>query len=392
MGAGPSGKHPDYESFLGEGSVEEPGVAISDDDIVSIYLTSGTTGRPKGAMRTHRHNFLNAMTGAIETRLSPEDSVLLLFPFYHITFEDRFCHLLMGNTVVIRQEGHFDPIDVLTLLSRHKITVCQFVPTMISTMLQEKRIEEFDLSNFRLLLYAAAPMPVELLKKALKRFDCGFMQFYGQTETGPLTTALKPEDHVLEGSEEQLARLASAGRPVLNFEARVLDSEGKDSPVGEVGELVVRSESMTMGYWDLPDETASTIKDGWLHTGDYAKIDDQGYVYIVDRKNDMIISGGKNIYPREIEEVLYGHDAVADVSVIGVPDEHWGESVKAIVVLKEGASASEQDLINYCKENMASYKKPKTVEFRDELPRSSTGKILKRVLREEFWQDRSRKV
>ena len=392
LGKCSSGKYEEYESLLSGKSIEEPEVKVTDDDVMSIFLTSGTTGLPKGAMRTHRHNFINAMTGAIELRLRPDDRALLLFPFYHITFEDRFCHLLMGNTVVIRSEGHFDSLDVLELLSSHKITICQFVPTMINSMLQETRIEEFDLSNFRLLLYAAAPMPVELLKKAIKRFRCGFMQFYGQTETGPLTTILRPEDHVLEGSEEQLARLASAGRPVLTFEARIVDVDGREVNTGEVGELVVRSESMTIGYWNLAEETSKTIKNGWLYTGDLARLDDEGCVYIVERKNDTIISGGKNIYPREIEEVLYGHDAVAEVTVIGVPDDHWGESVRALVVLKKGASATEMELIDYCRENLASYKKPRAIEFREELPKSSTGKILKRVIREDYWKERSRKV
>ncbi len=386
LGGSPSGEYHDYESLLAGSSVAEPEVNVTDDDIVSIYLTSGTTGKPKGAMRTHRHNFINAMTGAIELGVRPDDRVLLLFPFYHITFEDRFCHLLMGNTVVIRREGHFDPLDVLRLLSTHKVTICQFVPTMINSMLQEKRIEEYDLSAFRLLLYAAAPMPVELLKKALRRFHCGFMQFYGQTETGPITTVLRPEDHVLEGTERETAKLASAGRPVLTFEARIIDVDGNDAKVGEVGELAVRSESMTIGYWDLPEETAKTIRDGWLYTGDYARVDDEGYIYIVDRKNDMIISGGKNIYPREIEEVLYEHEAVGEVTVVGVPDDHWGESVKAVVVLKNGSSATEEELIAFCKANLASYKKPRMIEFRNELPKSPTGKILKRMIRDEYRQ------
>ncbi len=392
LGGGPAGPHRDYESLLEGESAEEPPVQVLPTDLMSIFLTSGTTGRPKGAMRTHQHNFVNAVTATIEMGLRPDDRVLLLFPFYHITFEDRFCHLLMGNTVVIRREGHFKPAEVLDLLAKHRITICQFVPTMVNTMLQEKSIETHDLDSLRLILYAAAPMPVELLKKAMRRFKCGFMQFYGQTETGPMTTILKPEDHKLEGTEEEVGRLASCGRPVLDFEARVTGFDGKDVPVGEVGELVVRSEAMTIGYWNLPEETAATLADGWLHTGDFARKDAEGYIYIVDRKNDMIISGGKNIYPREIEEVLYGHPAVLEASVIGVPDDHWGESVKAVVVLKDGTQATEEELIGFCKEILASYKKPRYVEFRDALPKSPTGKILKRVLRDEYWDGQARKV
>ncbi|MBI5521149.1 MAG: long-chain-fatty-acid--CoA ligase [Desulfarculus sp.] len=381
----------DYEDLLEGHGDQEPEVTVREDDLMSIFLTSGTTGRPKGAMRTHRHNCQNALAAAVELGLVPSDRVLLLFPFYHVTFEDRFCHLLCGNTIVIRREGSFVAAEALELLARHRITLCQFVPTMLNTMLQEKDIEEFDLSALRLILYAAAPMPVELLKQALARFKCGFMQFYGQTETGPLTTVLRPEDHQLD-SEAGRTRLASCGRPALLFEVRLVDPEDRPVPLGEVGELTVRGEPMTLGYWELPEESAQLLAGGWLHTGDYARQDQDGFVYIVDRKNDMIISGGKNIYPREVEEVLYTHPAVLEVSVIGVPDPHWGESVQAVVVLKDGMKASAEELIGFCKANMASYKKPRTVEFRPALPKSPTGKILKRVLRDEYWQGRERNV
>lgn len=381
-----------YDQILQQGDVHEPELEILDGDVMSIFLTSGTTGLPKGAMRTHRHNYNTVMVGAIELGLLHDDRPLLLFPFYHVTFEDSIRHFLMGNTVVIRKEGHFDPKEVLYILSKEKITLCQFVPTMINALLQVERIDQYDLRFFRLLLYAASPMPVELLKQAMKKFKCQFLQMYGQTETGPETTILRPEDHILEGTEAQLKRLASAGRPVLNYEVRIVDEKGNDVPVGEVGELIVRSESMTIGYWNLPEETAKTIKGGWLHTGDFARFDKEGYVYIVDRKHDMIISGGKNIYPREIEELLYRHEAILEAAVIGVPDGYWGESVKALVVLKEGMEASEEEIIDFCKDNLASYKKPKSVEFRKELPKSPTGKILKRVIREAFWKNEDRRV
>ena len=381
-----------YEEILSKGSSEEPGAKISNDDVMSIFLTSGTTGLPKGAMRTHHHNFQNALVCALEMKLGTNDRTILLFPLYHVTFEDHTRHFLMGNTVYIRPEGAFDPREVLGILEREKITTCQFVPTMVSAMLQEKSIETYDLQHLRLIPYAASPMPVELLKQAMKRFQCGFIQFYGQTETGPLTTVLPPEAHVLEGNRAQLDRLASAGRAALNYEVRIVDEGGKDIPVGEVGEIAVRSEAMTIGYWHLPEQTAESVRDGWRLTGDFGKFDSEKYVYIVDRKNDMIISGGKNIYPREVEEVIYSHAAVLDVAVLGVPDDYWGESVKAIVVLKNGMTATEDEVIGICRERLASYKKPKSVEFRAELPRSPTGKILKRKIREEYWESRDRRV
>ncbi len=381
-----------YEEVLSKGDGGEPEAEIKNDDVMSIFLTSGTTGLPKGAMRTHHHDFQNALVGALEMKLDVNDRTILLFPLYHVTFEDHTRHFLMGNTVYIRREGAFDPKEVLGILESEKITTCQFVPTMVNAMLQEKTIEEYDLTHLRLIPYAASPMPVELLKQAMKRFECQFIQFYGQTETGPLTTVLPPEAHVLEGTPARLEKLASAGRAAVNCEVRIVDENGRDVPVGEVGEIATRSEAMTIGYWNLPEQTAESMRDGWRLTGDFGRFDEDKYVYIVDRKNDMIISGGKNIYPREIEEIIYSHESVLDVAVLGIPDDYWGESVKALVVLKEGMTATQEEIINLCKERLASYKKPKSVEFREELPRSPTGKVLKRKIREEFWESRDRRV
>jgi len=312
---------------------------------------------------------------------------------YHVACEDNIGrHFFMPNTLVIKREGQFDPKEVLEVLAREKITMCQFVPTMIHALLQYPDIDLYDLSSLRLILYAAAPMPVELLKKALQRFKCGLAQMYGQTESGPQLTVLKPEDHVLEGSERQLQKLASAGKPVISYEVRIVDEKGGDVSVGEVGEIIGRSEAMMKGYWQLPKETTKKLKDGWLHTGDMGKFDEDGYIYIIDRKDDMVISGGVNIYPREVEEVLYQHPAVSEASVIGVPDDYWGESLKAVIVLKEGATASEEEIIQFCKERLAGYKKPRSVEFWSELPKSLQGKILKRVIREKHLGDTGKKI
>ena len=352
---------------------------------MSIFFTAGTTGKPKGAMRTHRHVLSNAITGVIELKVSYDERTLISFPMYHVACEDNIGrHFFMPNTIFIRREGQFNPKEVLELLSTEKITMCQFVPTMINALLQFQDIGRYDLSSLRLILYAGAPMPVELLKRALQRFKCGFAQLYGQTESGPLTTILHPEDHVLSGSEKQLEKLASAGTPLVNYEIRIVDGQGKDVPVGEVGEIIGRSEAMMIGYWELPMETAEKLKDGWLYTGDLGKFDEDGYLYIVDRKGDMIISGGVNIYPREVEEVLYQHPSVIEASVIGIPDNYWGETVKAIIVPKENAVTSEEDIIRFCGEHLAGYKKPKSVEFWKELPKSPQGKILKKDIRKRF--------
>jgi acyl-CoA synthetase (AMP-forming)/AMP-acid ligase II len=373
----------DYEGFLSKGDKKEPSIRILDNDMMSVFFTAGTTGRPKGAMHTHRHVVSNATAGVIELKVSYNERALISFPMYHVSCEDNIGrHFFMPNTVLIKREGQFDPQEVLELLSTERITMCQFVPTMINALLQCRDMNRYDLSSLRLILYAGAPMPVELLKGALQKLKCGFAQLYGQTESGPIITILHPEDHILEGSERQLKKLASAGRPVLNYEIKIIDEQGKDVLVGEVGEIIGRSEAMMKRYWRLPKESREKLKDGWLHTGDLGKLDEDGYVYIVDRKNDMIISGGVNIYPREVEEVLYQYPSVLEASVIGVPHEYWGEAVKAVIVLKEGATVSEEEIIEFCGEHLAGYKKPKSVEFWKELPKSPQGKILKKSIRE----------
>jgi acyl-CoA synthetase (AMP-forming)/AMP-acid ligase II len=383
----------DHETLISEGEKSEPGLKILDQDVMSIFFTAGTTGRPKGAMRTHRHLMTNFTTGVIELKVSYDERALMSFPMYHVAGEDNIGrHFFMPNTLVIRGEEHFAPQEVLELISVEKITMCQLVPTMVNALLQCRDIDRYDLSNLRLIMYTGAPMPVELLKRALQRFKCSFAQLYGQTESGPLTTILQPEDHVLEGSERQLQKLGSAGKPVISYEIRIVDEQGTDVPMGEVGEIIGRSEAMMKRYWKLPKESAKKLKDGWLHTGDLGKFDEDGYIYIVDRKNDMIISGGVNIYPREVEEVLYQHPSVFEASVIGVPDDYWGEAVKAIIVLKEGTTASEEGVIKFCGEHLAGYKKPKSVEFWKELPKSPQGKILKRAIRERYLKNTGKMV
>jgi acyl-CoA synthetase (AMP-forming)/AMP-acid ligase II len=382
-----------YEWLIEEGEPIEPEVKVTEEDISAIFFTSGTTGRPKGAMRNHRQEFINALANAVEVKAHYDERALLLFPFYHIPFVDSVVRcVLMANTIVIRREGRFDAQEVLDLISREKITMCQFVPTMINVLVQEENIQTYDLSHFRLLIYVGSPIPVAVLKKAMERFSCRFMQFYGQTESGPAAIALRPEDHVLEGPDSQMERLASAGRPFLGCDVRVVDEKDKDVSAGEVGEVILRGDTIMVGYWNLPEVSAITLKNGWLHTGDMGRFDEGGYVYIVERKHDMIISGGKNIYPREVEEMLYRHGAILEASVIGVPDEFWGESVKAIIVVKEGMAATEEEIFSFCKENLASYKKPRSVEFRKELPKNPTGKILKKLIKEEYWKNSERKV
>lgn len=375
----------DYEELLVQGEKREPVVSVNDDAVMSIFFTSGTTGEPKGAMRTHRHVLANIITGLIEFKIGYSERILIIFPMYHVSYEDNVgrCFFL-PNTIIIRREGGFDPDEVLGMLSQERITFCHLVPTMINAFLRSPRVAEYDLSHLRTIFYAGAPMPVDLLKRALKVFRSSFFQGYGLTESGPQTTLLRAEDHVVEGSEEKLRRLGSAGTPVVGMEVRLVDEQDQDVAVGDVGEIVVRGEATMKGYWELPEQSDEKLKYGWLHTGDLGKKDEDGYIYLVDRKHDLIISGGINIYPREVEEVLYRHPKVFEAAVLGVPDDYWGEAVKAIVVLKEGAVATEEEIIRFCGEHLAGYKKPKSVEFWKELSKNPTGKVLKKAIREKY--------
>lgn len=377
------------EKLLAEGTDSEPEVTIAPDDVSYLIFTSGTTGLPRAVMLTHEGQWLNAMTIALEMALTPRDRHLATMPLYHVGGRALvLAHTLRGCTVVLH-DG-FDTARVLEDIEKHRITTTQVVPTMVAWMLDHPDLHRRDLSSLRLVWYASAPMPVELLRRALAAFGPIFIQGYGQTESGPLVTTLHPDEHETEGPGA--ARLASCGRPVPGAEVRIVGADGADLPPGEVGEIAVRSPFLMAGYWGKPEVSAQVLRDGWLYTGDMGKTDRDGYLYIVDRKKDMIISGGENIYPREIEEVLYQHPAVLEAAVIGVPDPVWGESVKALVVLRPGRRASAEELTAFCRERLAGYKVPKSVEFLESLPKSPSGKILKRMLRDAYWKEGERKV
>ncbi len=376
-----------YEDLIADGSKTEPSVFVSEDDVMSIFFTSGTTGKPKGVMRTHRHILANIIHGLIEFKVGYNERILILFPMYHISFEDNVGRsFFLPNTMVIRREGSFDPDEVLGLISKERITFVHVVPTMINAFLRSLNIDKFDLNSLKTIFYAGAPMPVNMLKRALKVFNCRFFQGYGLTESGPQTTLLRHEDHIIEGNERQLKKLGSVGTAVIGVHVKVVDDNDNELAPGGVGEIICTGEAIMKGYWQLPEETSRKLRNGWLHTGDLGMTDEDGYLYIVDRKDNMIISGGINIYPKEVEEVLYEHPAIQEASIIGVPDEYWGEAVKAIVVLKEGTKVTEEEIINFCGERLAGYKKPKSVEFWKELPKDPQGKILKREIKNRFLQ------
>ncbi len=378
-----------YEELLSHASPAEPQEEVKSDDPCIIFYTSGTTGRPKGAVHTHKSMLYEANIPGRD--LSPADVALCVMPFFHVggCAAHLFPAFNAGATLVTMQK--FDETAVLEMIAKHRVTYVYLVPAMILRVLEHPRLKEFDLASLRTVAYTGAPIPIEVLKKGIACFGRVFIQFLGQTETLDMTV-LPKQEHKLEGTAKELRRLESTGRPPYPGELRLVDDHGQDVPLGQVGEIIAKSPRCMREYWEMPEATAETIVDGWLHTGDLARMDQDGYVYIVDRKKDMIISGAENIYSREVEEVLYMHPAVLEAAVIGVPDDKWGEAVKAIVVFRPGARATEQEIIEFCRANLASYKKPRSVEFWDSLPKTGSGKIMKNEMREKYWQGHTRRV
>jgi acyl-CoA synthetase (AMP-forming)/AMP-acid ligase II len=358
-----------------------------------LFYTSGTTGRPKGAMLTHR-NLLN-MTLAYYADygpLGPDDAILHGAPLSHGSGLYALPNIAKGAANIIPESKSFDPELVFRTVEAHRITNMFAAPTMVKLMVGHPAVDRHDFSSVNKLIYGGGPMHVHDLIEARSRLGPCLMQLYGMGETPMTITYLPREDHVLEGTPAQMRRLAAAGIPRTGVEVKVVDPEDHEVPCGEMGEVITRSDVVMRGYWRDAEATAETLRNGWLHTGDMGYIDEDGYLFLMDRSKDMIISGGENIYPREIEEVIIQHPAVREVAVIGVPDERWGEAVKAVVSLLPGRSVTPNELIDFCKDRIASYKKPKSVDFVDELPKNNYGKIVKRELRAQYWRDRQRQV
>jgi acyl-CoA synthetase (AMP-forming)/AMP-acid ligase II len=287
----------------------------------------------------------------------------------------------------------FDPQVTLQAIQDEEATDIHIVPTHLVGFLSVPGVKDYRFSRLERMWYAASPMPLELLRKGIATFGEIFAQAYGQSESGPDISILTREAHqVLDKSPEEQKVLLSCGQPCVGVHVRILDEANEDVEPGVVGEIAVQSKSVMVGYWKKPEDTARTIINGWLHTGDMGYYDEKGFIYIVDRKKDMIITGGENVYPREVEEVIYRHPAVMEAAVIGVPDDKWVERIHAVITLKKGENPSEDDVINFCKEHLARYKAPRSVEFVDALPKNPQGKILKRELRDRYWQGRERKI
>jgi long-chain acyl-CoA synthetase len=365
-----------------------------DDDVVGLFFTGGTTGRAKGVMLTHKNLATNALHAAIACRYRFDTNYLHVAPMFHLADTgSTFAVTMLGGCHTFLDR--FVPVQVVETIQRARVTDVVLVPTMINALLQVPNLGDYDLASWRQLAYGASPMPVALLKRAMELLPCNFGQGYGMTEAAPLVTVLTWEDHrrgIAEPGTIWEKRLASAGQVIAGVDVRVVDDAGKDVAPGQVGEVIARGPNIMKGYWNQAAETAYGLRDGWLHTGDLATVDEGNYIYIVDRMKDMIVSGGENVYSTEVEGALYAHPAVLEAAVIGVPDETWGERVHAVVVLKPGQDVSTDELIGHCRERIAGYKTPRSLEFAEALPKSGAGKILKAVLREKYWQGQTRQV
>lgn len=386
VGEAPPGMH-NYEGLLAKYPVDDPLEEINEEDGLLLYYTSGTTGLPKGVYLTNDAIIKLTEDTLIGSGLRYHNEVTMtLHPLYFAvpTTCTTVPAMYLAWPVVITEQ--FSPEIFLQTVEKERVTVVWVVPTMMFRLLQHPDIDKYDLSSLRYICYGSAPMPMEVIRQSIKKFGNIFIQGYGLTEAAGSVTFLYIEDHKLEGTEKEIGRLISCGREAPNCWIRVVRDDGTDikRDLTEIGEIIVKSGHLMKEYFNMPEETVRALRDGWLHTGDMAATDEDGYIYIKDRKKDMIISGGINIFPREIEEVLFSHPKVADAAVVGKPDNEWGEMVTAYVVLKEGEVATEQEIINYTKVKLASYKKPKEVHFMKALPKSTTGKTLKRELRDKY--------
>jgi long-chain acyl-CoA synthetase len=365
-----------FPEVIASGELSFKGPDLNDDDVALILYTSGTTGKPKGAMLTHKNLYSNAKDTGEYLRMNDEDRVITTLPMFHV-----FCltvalnaPLLSGATLLI--VPRFSPKEIFELAKEYKATVFAGVPTMYNFLYQLPDANPEDLSTLRLCISGGASLPVALLNNFEKKFNVRVSEGYGLSEASPVT-CFNPLDRP--------RKAGSIGTSILHVENKIVNELGEELAPGEVGELIVRGPNVMKGYYKMPEETAATIRDEWLYTGDLAKMDEDGYFYIVDRKKDIIIVGGYNVYPREVEEVLYNHPDVVEVAVLGVPDPNLGEAVKCYVVSKNPAVTEEQ-LLEYCKEHLAKYKIPESITFLEELPKNTTGKILRRALKAQVTQ------
>lgn len=374
----------EYDEALGTHTGRFQPVAIREDDVAHLYYTSGTTGRPKGVMLTHKNVCLHALGTIAELKLTDSDIWGHIAPMFHLA--DAWAAFAItwvgGCHVMVAQ---FEPQAVMTTIEKERITLSNMIPTMLNLMIKHPKVAEFDFSSLRVILSGGAPIAPEVVRSIMEAFGCDYIQTYGMTETSPYLTFSIIKQHLRDlPPEDQFTYKSKTGRPFMGVDLKVVDENGDPVAADEkqVGEIWVRGDTVTPGYWNLEQETAQAFSNGWLKTGDLAVVDSEGYVNIVDRKKDMIVTGGENVYSTEVENVLYMHPKVLEAAAFGVPDEKWGEAVSAAVVLKKSESATEEEIIRFCKEHQAAYKAPKTIVFLEELPKTGSGKIYKKALRE----------
>ncbi len=381
IGHDPQGRHPSYEDAIGAASSGEPAIDVDEDSTAWLLYTSGTTGFPKGAMLTHRNLITAALASVIEYEPQPDERNLIAFPLCHVSGYSVPVNHFRGGRIVLTPM--FEPDLWMRLVDEHGITGTSMAPTMVNMILQHPKVNEYSLATLRGIGYGAAAMPVEVLRAAIKRFGPIVYSGFGMTELGGnvLTFPKSAHERAINGEEHLLA---SCGTPMCLADVKVVDEEMNECPPGVVGEIVIRGEQVLKGYFRNEEGTAKAFAGGWFHTGDMARRDEEGFFYIVDRMKDMIITGGENVYSREVEDVLYTHPSVAEAAVVGLPDPVWGENVTAVIVLRPGTSATEAEIIATARDRLASFKKPKRVIFLDELPKTVSGKIIKRELRDRF--------
>jgi fatty-acyl-CoA synthase len=367
-----------YEELLATGGPDAPDVDVSQDDLAFLMYTSGTTGRPKGAMLTHQNLVMNTINWTIEMEARAGDVWLSGLPLFHIGGVNGLLPFIyVAGTSVITPSTNFDPLESLRLLAKHQATMCYFVPTQWQQICSLPEAKEIDTSVLRRALWGASQAPPSTLELLVETFpSVGIVNAFGQTEMSSNTCFLKAGDAV--------RKMGSVGLPAVNVEVRIVDDEGQDVPVGEVGEIVYRGPTVMKGYFNKPEATADAFRGGWFHSGDLVRRDDEGFIYVVDRVKDMIISGGENIYPAEVERAVERHPAVREVAVVGVAHPRWVETPIAVIVAQGEERPETGEIVDFLKADLASYKKPSAVVYVDELPRNASGKILKRNLRDDF--------
>ncbi len=382
----------DYHRWVASQPTTPPDHLITaDHDLYQMY-TSGTTGQPKGAVLTHRAVTAHTTQITLAHDIHPGERVLVVAPIFHAAGASAaaFPSIYAGGCLYIQTD--FKPVEVVRALSEERIGLAVFVPAMIQACLTAvPDVAQRRYDSLRLIHYGASPIAEQTLRRAMEVFQCDFSQGYGMTEMTAGITYLSSADH-RRALAEKPDLLLAAGRPLLGTEVRVVDPNDTPLPNGAIGEIIARGPQLMQGYWNQPEATTETLRGGWMHTGDAGVLDDEGYLYIQDRIKDMIVSGGENVYPRAVEEVLYQHPAIAEAAVIGVPDERWGETVKAIVVLRQGMTATAEEIIDFCRGKVAGFARPRSVDFIEALPRTPSGKVLKRVLREPYWAGHQRRV